>query len=301
MLQQCFGGKLVNQIICKEEVKVGDKFYGGDEPFKSERSEMFYTLPLAIKHKRTIKESLDLFVEGEVLEGDNKYYCEEGNCRVDVVKRTCILELPPVLILNLKRFEFDFDFMKKVKINDCCQFPLVLDMDSYTLDGIERREKAAADAVKEGRDRAKAVEQVVSPDGSAYGLVGVLVHTGTADSGHYYSYVKDRGGEGRPGGGWFLFNDTLVDDFDQMELGMACFGGTDVVPHPGGGQRAEYIPRMHNAYMLFYERIQLEAPPSASEAGKTQTEQQQQQEQQECCRTVVPQVRVEGLGLRQQS
>ena len=33
-------------------------------------------------------------------------------------ERTCVDRLPPVLILHLKRFEFDFEAMKKVKLDD---------------------------------------------------------------------------------------------------------------------------------------------------------------------------------------
>jgi hypothetical protein len=56
--------------------------FGVENPFKSEREEKFFTLQLEVKHKRNILESLDLFVEGEMLEGDNKYFCEEANQKV---------------------------------------------------------------------------------------------------------------------------------------------------------------------------------------------------------------------------
>ena len=43
-----------------------------------------------------------------------------------------------------------------------------------------------------------------------YKLVGILIHSGTADSGHYYSYIKERTEEGR----WLEFNDTQVSEFN---------------------------------------------------------------------------------------
>jgi ubiquitin carboxyl-terminal hydrolase 34 len=271
LLQDCFGGKVVNQIICKETVRIGDRVYDASEPFKSQREETFYTLQLEVKHKRNILESLDLFVEGEMLEGDNKYFCEEADQKVNALKRLCISKLPKSLILHLKRFEFDFDFMKKVKVNDSCEFPTMLDMDPYTLDGIERREKAAAEAVKKGMDPARAVEQVQSAEGCLYELVGVLVHTGTADSGHYYSYIKDKGGWQDEGerrirsqyeGKWYLFNDTVVEKFDDREIGNACYGGSECLQSTDGEQRNEYVPRMYNAYMLFYERVSVKGRDS---------------------------------------
>ncbi len=59
--------------------------FGVENPFKSEREEKFFTLQLEVKHKRNILESLDLFVEGEMLEGDNKYFCEKANQKVQKI------------------------------------------------------------------------------------------------------------------------------------------------------------------------------------------------------------------------
>lgn len=38
---------------------------------------------------------------------------------------------------------------------------------------------------------------------------------GSADSGHYYSYIQKRGGTNE---GWFDFNDTFVRKFDADNL-----------------------------------------------------------------------------------
>lgn len=59
-----------------------------------------------------------------------------------------------------------------------------------------------------------------------YDLVGVTVHTGTADGGHYYSFIKERdNGKGSPSDRWFLFNDAEVKLFDPSQIAAECFGG----------------------------------------------------------------------------
>ena len=57
-----------------------------------------------------------------------------------------------------------------------------------------------------------------------YQLIGVVVHTGTAEGGHYYSFIRDRSSpQGRDQ--WFLFNDAEVKPFDPAQIGSECFGG----------------------------------------------------------------------------
>jgi len=68
-----------------------------------------------------------------MLEGDNKYFCEKCGKKVNTLKRACIQDLPNTLLVHLKRFEFDYDTMRKYKLNDCIEFPIdELDMTPYT-------------------------------------------------------------------------------------------------------------------------------------------------------------------------
>lgn len=48
------------------------------------------------------------------------------------VKRVCLNKLPPVLGIQLKRFEYDFDRVCPIKFNDYFEFPRELDLEPYT-------------------------------------------------------------------------------------------------------------------------------------------------------------------------
>lgn len=93
-------------------------------------------------------ESLDSFVEGEMLEGDNAYYCEKCEKKVNTLKRCCIKRMPNVMFLVLKRFEFNFDTMTKFKVNDYCEFPNSLDMQKYSQEYLSKQ-----DLLKEMEDK----------------------------------------------------------------------------------------------------------------------------------------------------
>jgi len=50
-------------------------------------------------------------------------------------------------------------------------------------------------------------------DGCQYELIGVTVHTGTADGGHYYSFIRDRLNKNELGQDrWYVFPVPLVVD-----------------------------------------------------------------------------------------
>lgn len=60
-------------------------------------------------------------------------------------------------------------------------------------------------------------------------MVGVTVHTGTADGGHYYSFIKERNSLNGQQDRWFLFNDAEVKIFDPSQIAAECFGGEMIV------------------------------------------------------------------------
>ena len=67
-----------------------------------------------------------------------------------------------------------------------------------------------------------------------YKLVGVVVHMGTADAGHYLSYINiSRGEKDEENPEWLLtdkekwleFNDSNVKGYSFSNLETDCFGG----------------------------------------------------------------------------
>ncbi len=86
--------------------------------------------------------------------------------------------------------------------------------------------------------------------------MGILVHSGSADSGHYYSFIKERTPDDSRNDKWFRFDDTQVSPFNINTIEEECFGGNQMVPYQVGYHTSyrEQI-RMKNAYMLFYEKI----------------------------------------------
>ncbi|KAI8805187.1 hypothetical protein BJ742DRAFT_856132 [Cladochytrium replicatum] len=241
-----FGGQLLQQIKSKDCEHV------------SEREESFFAIQCEVKNKKGVEESLQLYVEGEMLDGDNKYYCAKCAKHVDAVKRACIKSLPPTLIVHLKRFDFDMEAMRRVKINDFFEFPTQINMEPFTQEYISSRESRQHDTV-------------MSPTpGALYELSGILVHAGTADSGHYYSFIRERvpregnNGERR----WFQFNDSTVEPFDPRNIPELAFGGIDKVSNWDDHQQKHVqrnVPKTYSAYMLLYDRVDNEPGEGKSE------------------------------------
>ncbi|XP_052775472.1 ubiquitin carboxyl-terminal hydrolase 24-like isoform X3 [Mya arenaria] len=254
-----FQGIFTDQKICK------------DCPHRYEREEMFTALNLTVKNA-TLQDSLDQFVKGELLEGDNAYYCEKCGEKRNTIKRMYIKNLPPTLCIHLKRFGYDWEANRALKFDDYFKFPWVLDMEPYTAEGMARRDAAEED--KDGdepltpsprphADEGPAMEVSFSPEPRQinYELVGIVVHSGQANAGHYYSFIKERRGtvlNNNNKGKWFKFNDTVVEEFDMTDAAIEaeCFGGTyKAKVYEQSNSYPEDRQRYWNGYMLYYERM----------------------------------------------
>jgi len=249
-IQYHFGGLFANQFIGKEC------------PHSSTREEPFIALNLQVKNKKSLEQCLESFVEGEMLQGSDAYYCEKCDKKVATLKRVCIKKLPRYLIIVLKRFEFNYDTMQKFKVNDYCEFPMKINMEPYTEEGLkkldkqrEKRKKVSLDSESDvSSNEAKSKQN----DYYDYKLTGVIIHIGTAETGHYYSLILDREKEDIPEKDrWYEFNDALVNQYDINDLKDDAFGGVSEQPTLSEYSRfqAKSNEKIRNAYLLVYDRV----------------------------------------------
>ncbi|KAI3914508.1 hypothetical protein MKW92_004447 [Papaver armeniacum] len=201
-IQHLFEGHHMNYIEC---INVD---------YKSTRKESFYDIQLDVKGCKDVYASFDKYVEVERLEGDNKYQAGQEHGLQDAKKGVLFTDFPPVLQLQLKRYEYDFTRDTMVKINDRYEFPLQLDLDR------EDRKYLSPDADESVRN--------------LYTLQAVLVHSGGGHGGHYYAFIRPTVSEQ-----WFKFNDGLVTKEDIKRVLEEQYGGES---------------RCSNAYMLVYIR-----------------------------------------------
>ncbi|XP_022096710.1 ubiquitin carboxyl-terminal hydrolase 34-like [Acanthaster planci] len=237
-----FKGELTNNVVSL------------DCPHVSSTTEEFCTVRCQVADMKNLYESLDEVTVKDTLEGDNMYTCSQCGKKVRAEKRACFKTLPKILSFNTMRYTFNMVTMMKEKVNTHFSFPLKLNMAGYTEDALMSSDRNRQDNLTEDASY-------------MYDLIGVTVHTGTADGGHYYSFIKDR--MQSCDDQWYMFNDAEVKPFDSTQLAGECFGG-EMTTKTYDSVTDKYMDfsfeKTHSAYMLFYERCTPETcqqePPS---------------------------------------
>ena len=79
--------------------------------------------------------------------------------KVITIRRLCVRKLPPVLAIQFKRFEYDYERVCAIKFNDYFEFPRWLDMEPYTVAGLAKIEGEVID-VEENIEAAEDLEQI---------------------------------------------------------------------------------------------------------------------------------------------
>ncbi|BES97389.1 ubiquitin carboxyl-terminal hydrolase [Nesidiocoris tenuis] len=237
IMSKILGGSFSDQKICK------------GCPHRYSKEEPFSVISVDIRNQSTLQDSLEQYVKGELLEGADAYHCEKCNKKVVTVKRLCVKKLPPILTIQLKRFEYDFERVCAIKFNDYFEFPRVLDMEPYTVSGLAKLEGEMDCEVADGSKEPT----------TKYNLTGIIVHSGQASGGHYYSYVLHRSyADGTLK--WYKFDDGEVTECkmeSDEEMKSQCFGGEymgEVFDHMMKRMTYKRQKRWWNAYMLYYTR-----------------------------------------------
>ncbi|KAJ3060575.1 Ubiquitin carboxyl-terminal hydrolase 12, partial [Podochytrium sp. JEL0797] len=163
------------------------------------RNEAFLDLSVDISQHSSISTCLRNFSTSETLCAKDKFYCDTCKSLQEAEKRMKIKSLPNILALHLKRFKYQENLQRFIKLNYRVVFPLELKVFN-TSDTAE------------------------DPD-RLYSLSSVIVHLGIGPhQGHYIALVKSHDH-------WLVFDDDAVEKVDEKELAR-YFGDLN---NPGTG------------------------------------------------------------------
>ena len=201
------------------EIKVLDELDFVDCGHKRFNEFCYNNIQLEIKDFSNLNESLKNYFKTEIMDGDNKINCE--NCKTKRIchKHLILKTLPNILVISLKRFEFDYTEMVKYKLNKYFEFPLEIDMKDYLIENHKEKN-------------------------TEYELTGITVHWGVSDFGHYFDLIKAQDNK------WYKFNDTNITEFQEEDIPQEAFG--DI----GKSDEDSYKEKenRNTAYILFYTK-----------------------------------------------
>uniref|UniRef100_A0A6C0KX66 USP domain-containing protein n=1 Tax=viral metagenome TaxID=1070528 RepID=A0A6C0KX66_9ZZZZ len=163
-----FYGTHVSQII---SIETNEVLSSSPEPY------FIINLPIPEGNKSpTLLDCLNLYVEGEVLEGENAWFNETTGTKQNVKKKLSYWSFPSVLTIDLKRFNSN---NRKNQI--LIDFPVEnLDLSNYVIGYKKEQYK--------------------------YDLYGICNHSGNVNGGHYTASVKNANGK------WYHYNDRDVSE-----------------------------------------------------------------------------------------
>ncbi|XP_045898818.1 ubiquitin carboxyl-terminal hydrolase 47-like, partial [Micropterus dolomieu] len=175
-------------ILCKTSQQVSEVFQGeltyttkcSKGHSINEETNPFWTLPLSLKDTddtvNSVKSSFKTMFESKSFSGDDKVYCNECKKKRGAKTGCEMVKSPQILILLLKRFDFDYNTMSHVKSDCCVAVPCELQIKNKT-----------------------------------YKLYGMVNHMGSLRGGHYTATIlsnKDKT--------WYEFNDDRVNKVEEQ-------------------------------------------------------------------------------------
>ncbi|VDD80830.1 unnamed protein product [Mesocestoides corti] len=203
-IPELFRGKMLSYIRCKHV------------PCESRREENFYDIQLKVKGNRDIYQAFKEYTTVETLAGENKYDAGEYGLQ-EAEKGVVFTHFPPVLYLQLMRFQYDCLTNANIKVNDRFEFPYRLHLDRF-------------------------LKSANPTDPAVYILHAVLVHSGDNHGGHYVVYINPYGNNR-----WYKFDDDVVSRSSRREAIDLNYGTSD-------DEHGYLFKHCTNAYMLAYIR-----------------------------------------------
>ncbi|XP_048515224.1 ubiquitin carboxyl-terminal hydrolase 47 isoform X2 [Athalia rosae] len=125
LINRLYEGKMIDYVKCLEcstEKSREDTFLDIPLPVRPFGSKVAYN---------SVEEALRAFVQPETLDGTNQYHCEKCNKKCDAHKGLKFSKFPYLLTLHLKRFDFDYNTLHRIKLNDKVTFPDLLNLNSF--------------------------------------------------------------------------------------------------------------------------------------------------------------------------
>lgn len=203
--------------------------------FHSKKTETFLLLQLDMTNCNDLLQCLEKFLSVENMTDENKYELEDKT-KHDAIRSILFERLPPILFINLKRFEFQDKLIKKFeKIN----YDEFLDFENYI-----SKEKFSENSSNK-HDEKDVKKNFI------YELYGVVVHEGDSNTGHYYVFFKENKTKN-----WIKFNDNLTTYATEYEVFERNFGGFNKNINIDLGEMfQEYYGTGRTAYILIYLQI----------------------------------------------
>ncbi|KAJ3148625.1 hypothetical protein HDU86_007379 [Geranomyces michiganensis] len=150
------------------------------------RDETFLDLSVDVEPNCSLSDCLRNFSKSETLCQKNKFFCDSCRSLQEAEKRMIVRRAPNILAVHLKRFKYQEQLQRYIKLAYSVPFPLELKMSQLT-------------------------DQAADPE-RRYELFAVIVHIGTGPHhGHYVTLVKSNGQ-------WLLFDDDDVSPVEETEL-----------------------------------------------------------------------------------
>ena len=266
ILKDCFGGTLYNELLdprqqfvhspTKQQPMRLSSTQHPENTSKRHSSEPFYYLSVQVCNSSNLDQSLKHLIQCEFVDytwkqedeekhdqnhtkktkaksttnteqEDNDKTFQELEPKTTFIseKKMTIDKTPHHLWIHLKRFEFDFKSMSQQKINDRFEFPMEMDIFPYTTSN-QHTQNLAPSSISDHTEY-------------QYELIAIVMHAGTAHSGHYYSLIRQQEQ-------WYEFNDTDIIPFQSDQIPEKCFGSNV--------KTAKKSSHYESAFMLVYEK-----------------------------------------------